>query len=136
MASYQEPRVPAFANDLSTDILQLHSAQYRNPSQLRDGDVLIVGAGNSGAEMAGDGAGTHRTIMSGRDVGQFPFRIDSAFARHILMRAVLKPMSHYLLTTSTPLGRKARLKFLTRGGPLVRTKRCNRDAARRGRGAR
>src|SRR5262245_29959942 len=54
MATYQEPRVPAFANELATAIVQLHSAEYRNPSQLREGDVLIVGAGNSGAEIAAD----------------------------------------------------------------------------------
>ena len=47
---------------------------YRNPSQLRDGDVLIVGAGNSGAEIALEAARAHKTWMSGRDVGHVPFR--------------------------------------------------------------
>jgi putative flavoprotein involved in K+ transport len=129
MASYQKPRVPSFAHQLSADICQLHSAAYRNPSQLRAGDVLVVGAGNSGAEIAVDVARRHRTFLSGRDVGQMPFRVESAFARYFLMHVFLKPMSHYVLTTSTPLGRKARPIFLTRGGPLVRTRRSNLAAA-------
>src|SRR5262249_47949610 len=49
MANYQRPRVPSFAADLRPAIVQLHSSEYRNPGQLRDGDVLIAGAGNSGA---------------------------------------------------------------------------------------
>jgi putative flavoprotein involved in K+ transport len=39
MATYQQPRLPALARELSHDILQLHSSEYRNPAQLRDGDV-------------------------------------------------------------------------------------------------
>ena len=48
MANYQRPRVPAFAPELDPGIVQLHAAGYRNPAQLRDGDVLVVGAGNRG----------------------------------------------------------------------------------------
>src|SRR5579884_417399 len=51
MSNYQQPRVPPFAHELDPGISQLHSSEYRNPSQLRDGSVLIVGAGNSGAEI-------------------------------------------------------------------------------------
>src|SRR4029453_5385685 len=51
MATYQEPRVPAFARDLDPRIVQFHSVEYRNPSQLKKGGVLIVGVGNSGAEI-------------------------------------------------------------------------------------
>ena len=56
MANYQRPRAPAFASDLDPRIVQLHSFDYRNPTQLQDGAVLIVGAGNSGAEIALDAA--------------------------------------------------------------------------------
>jgi putative flavoprotein involved in K+ transport len=48
MADFQRPRVPEFAKELNPDIVQLHSYEYRNPSQLHDGGVLIVGTGNSG----------------------------------------------------------------------------------------
>ena len=46
------PKTPAFAAELDPRIVQLHSSAYRNPSQLQEGDVLLVGAGNSGAELA------------------------------------------------------------------------------------
>jgi putative flavoprotein involved in K+ transport len=52
MATYQEPRIPAFAAELAPEIGQLHSREYRRPSQLKPGGVLVVGAGNSGAEIA------------------------------------------------------------------------------------
>ncbi|HEY7235932.1 MAG TPA: FAD-dependent oxidoreductase, partial [Gemmatimonadaceae bacterium] len=52
MSNFQTPKLPAFASQLDPRIRQLHSVEYRNPGQLRDGDVLIVGAGNSGAEIA------------------------------------------------------------------------------------
>ena len=54
------PLDPPFAGDLSPAIVQLHSAGYRNPSQLQDGGVLVVGAGNSGAEIALEVAGRPR----------------------------------------------------------------------------
>jgi putative flavoprotein involved in K+ transport len=47
--AYQTPRVPAFASDLDPTIVQIHSTEYQNPSQLQEGGVLVVGAGNSGA---------------------------------------------------------------------------------------
>src|SRR5499427_2598937 len=40
MAHYQRPRVPAFAAKLAPRIVQFHSQQYRNPSQLAPGDAL------------------------------------------------------------------------------------------------
>ena len=70
MGNYQSNRVPAFARELRPDIVQLHSCDYRNPAQLRDGGVLIVGAGNSGAEIAKDLAGRHEIWMAGPDDGR------------------------------------------------------------------
>ena len=62
--SYQRPRVPAFASQLDPQIVQLHSSEYRNPDNLQDGEVLVVGAGNSGAEIALELAKTRRTWLS------------------------------------------------------------------------
>ncbi len=45
MANYQKPRIPEFAGELAPGFVQLHSRQYRNPSQLQAGGVLIVGVG-------------------------------------------------------------------------------------------
>ncbi len=69
MGSFQRPRKPAFAAELKPDIVHGHSHEYRNPTQLRDGGVLVVGAGNSGADIALDVADGHPTWLSGRDVG-------------------------------------------------------------------
>jgi putative flavoprotein involved in K+ transport len=123
MGDHQYPRVPAFAEDLDPSIVQLHSSEYRNPSQLQDGDVLIVGAGNSGAEIAMDVVGTHRTWVAGRNTGQIPFDITGFAARLILVRLVLRGLFHRVLTIDTPIGRTIRPKILSMGGPLIRTKR-------------
>lgn len=122
MANYQHPRVPSFAHQLHQDIVQLHSRDYRSPAQLKDGDVLIVGAGNSGAEIAVEVARTHKIWMSGRNVGYVPFNIAGVAARLFLLRAVLRGLFHRVLTVSTPMGRKMRPKVLTQGGPLIRTR--------------
>jgi putative flavoprotein involved in K+ transport len=51
---YQTPRVPRIAERLPDDVVQLHSADYRRPGQLPDGDVLVVGTGQSGCQIAED----------------------------------------------------------------------------------
>jgi len=122
MATFQKPRIPDFARELDPGIRQMHSVDYRNPDQLRDGGVLIVGAGNSGAEIAIEVSRNHQTWLSGRDTGHVPFRIEGAAARLILLRLVLRGLFHHLLTINTPLGRKIRPKFLSEGGQLIRTK--------------
>jgi putative flavoprotein involved in K+ transport len=122
MANYQRPRIPAFAKELSSAIVQVHSFDYRNPSLLRPGNVLVVGAGNSGAEIALETSRTHKTWMSGRDVGHVPFYIDGLPARLFLLRVVLRVIFHRILTVATPMGRAVRPKVLHIGGPLVRTK--------------
>lgn len=120
--AYQTPWAPDFAAQLSEDVSQWHSRDYRNPAQLRPGPVLVVGAGNSGAEIALDiGRHGHRTFLSGRPVGQeTPFRPGS------LPDRVLTPLAWFVfsrvLTVRTPVGRKLRRTFRTRGTPLVRVR--------------
>ena len=103
-------------------IVQLHSFEYRNPAQFQEGAVLVVGAGNSGAEIALDAARAHDTCVAGRDTGHVPFRIDGLAARLLLVRLVLRVVFHRILTVATPMGRKVRAKVLHEGGVLVRTK--------------
>ena len=67
------PRAPAFASQLDPAINQLHSVSYQNPNQLRDGTVLVVGAGNSGVEIALDLAPQHSVWLAGRDTGFIPY---------------------------------------------------------------
>jgi putative flavoprotein involved in K+ transport len=123
MATYQEPRIPPFAGELAPEIRQLHSREYRRPAQLRPGGVLVVGAGNSGAEIALETARAgHPTWLSGRDTGKVPFRIDSALSRFVLQPLLLRVVFHRLLTVDTPMGRKLRPKVVSTGAPLIRTK--------------
>lgn len=49
---YQSPKLPDFSSAIPSDILQLHSMDYRNPYSLPDGAVLVVGTGQSGAQIA------------------------------------------------------------------------------------
>ncbi|GLI10172.1 putative oxidoreductase CzcO [Paenibacillus tyrfis] len=51
---FHTPFVPGFASGLPDEIYQMHSSAYRNPRELRDGPVLVVGAGNSGAQIAAE----------------------------------------------------------------------------------
>ena len=129
MSHYQRPRVPAFAAELSPDIVQIHSLDYRSPQQLRPGRVLVVGAGNSGAEIAIEAARTHETVMAGRDPGHIPFRIEGWAARVLLVRLVLRVLFHRVLTVATPIGRAVRPKVLHVGGPLIRVKPVDLDGA-------
>jgi len=48
---FQRPVIPAIA-PLHSHVLQLHSADYKNPQQLPQGGVLVIGAGSSGVQIA------------------------------------------------------------------------------------
>ena len=122
MADYQKPKVPEFADALDSSKFQVHSSRYRNPDQLRDGEVLVVGFGNSGTDIALDISRTHPTIISGNPGPAIPFALESWFGVNVGTRlvsfATLK-----VLTTSTPMGRRARPKMmLTKKPPLVRVR--------------
>jgi putative flavoprotein involved in K+ transport len=74
---FQTPVVPALARQLPPDVLNLHSADYRNPTQvLGAGRVLVVGAANSGLQIAAELAATHAvTVAVGSRPLQLPQRI-------------------------------------------------------------
>jgi putative flavoprotein involved in K+ transport len=119
--AHRDPRVPAIARELDPSILQLHSTEYRNPSQLRDGAVLVVGAGNSGADISLELSATHPTWLSGPIRGHIPPDIDTAFARNVAFR-VIRFIGMHVLTQRTPIGRRVKAKFGSKGDPLVRVK--------------
>jgi putative flavoprotein involved in K+ transport len=64
------PRVPSFANEISAAIKQIVPSEYRRPSQLPDGNVLIVGASATGAQIAEElnEAGREVTLAVGTHV--------------------------------------------------------------------
>lgn len=107
---YHAPRIPAFARRLDPSIFQIHSSAYCSPDQLPKGDVLVVGAGNSGAEISVELAATRRTYLSGRDTGWAPA---------VLLRSRLFWWLIDRITVDTELGRKAREFDRQRGTPLV-----------------
>ena len=120
--AFNNPRVPSFARELDQSIVQLHSKEYRKPSQIQEGGVLIVGAGNSGAEIAIELAPHHQTWLSGPDTGQEPARAGSRLDR------LVTPIMWFMatrLTVKTAPGRKLRDHFLDppRGIPLGRVRR-------------
>lgn len=53
-SGYHVPKVPKIAEQLPEDIVQLHSSEYKNPQSLPDRDVLVVGTGQSGCQIAED----------------------------------------------------------------------------------
>jgi putative flavoprotein involved in K+ transport len=109
---YHVPIVPRMAERLSPDVLQLHSEQYRNPQALPDGAVLVVGSGQSGAQIAEDlhlaGRQVHLAVgdaprcarfYRGRDVvawlaemGYYDMPVD----RHPLREGVRDNTNHYV----------------------------------------
>ena len=48
----QTPNIPDFASRIDNSIVQIHTSQYRNPAQLPEGRVLVVGTGQSGCQIA------------------------------------------------------------------------------------
>ena len=59
---FQRHRVPAFSINLSVEIDQLHAGDYRSPRGLPPGNVLVVGSGQSGCQIA------EELYQSGRQV--------------------------------------------------------------------
>ena len=118
--SNQVPKVPGFADDFHPSIVQLHSSQYRNPSQLQEGAVLVVGAGNSGAEIAFEVSRARPTFLSGKPSGEIPVRHGPAMARFVF--PVIRFVGHHVLTLRTPIGRKVQPRFISHSAPLIRVK--------------
>ena len=126
---FRDPVVPGFARELDPSIRQLHSNDYRDPEQLQEGPVLVVGAAHSGGDIAYEIAlAGHETLLSGRDTGQIPFRLDGRLMRFVF--PVLRFVWTRVLTVRTPIGRKARAKMRAHGGPLLRVKNADLRTAR------
>jgi len=111
---YRHPNIPGFAAELDPAIAQLHSSAYRNPGQLPEGGVLVVGAGNSGAEIAVELAESRRTYLSGRDTGHLPVSL--------IHNRLSLWLADHAFTIDTRLGRKMSEAMGRRGDPLVRLK--------------
>ena len=61
---FQVPNVPAFATDLGSDVVQMHSTGYRRPSDVPEGTVVVVGGGNTGFQIAKELSATHSVHLA------------------------------------------------------------------------
>lgn len=112
--AYQKQRIPPFADDLDPAIGQLSSTEYRNPEQLQAGDVLVVGAGNSGAEIALDVAESGRKVwLSGPNTGHMKRTILGKGIFWWLWRTLFR------VKVDSWVGRRLRSKLLGGGAALL-----------------
>jgi putative flavoprotein involved in K+ transport len=118
--AHRIPKVPAFASELDPRIVQLHSGEYLNPSQLQEGDVLLVGAGNSGAELSVELARGRHCVLAGPKVGEIPVRHGTLPGR--LGFRVFRFLGHRVVKTDNPIGRKLGAKLGSKPDPLIRTR--------------
>ena len=112
VSGYHVPSIPRIAERLPAEIVQVHSSNYRNPDQLPEGGVLVVGTGQSGCQIAEDlhlaGRKVHLSLGSaprsprlyrGRDaitwlhdMGQYAMTVDD----HLKGAAVRRQANHYM----------------------------------------
>jgi putative flavoprotein involved in K+ transport len=112
VSGYHVPKIPPMSDRLDRSVRQLHSSAYRNPESLPPGDVMVVGTGQSGCQIAEDlhlaGRKVHLVVGSaprcprvyrGReavewldDLGQYDLPVD----QHKLKENVRKNANHYL----------------------------------------
>jgi len=110
---FQRPKVPAVAALLDRGIQQRHSSDYRSPFELPDGPVLVVGAGNSGAQIALELA-RHRPVwLAGRDTGHLPRRLLGRDLFDWIWPAARR------LTVETRIGRRMRRSIRGGGDALI-----------------
>jgi putative flavoprotein involved in K+ transport len=125
--AYDRPRIPEFATDMDPSITQLHSAEFRSLAQLREGPVLVVGASNSGAEIALMASRDHHTVLCGRNVGKMPFRPEDRMSK--VFDTFFWFFVNHIATLDTPIGRKAQPSIRDHGLPLERVQPSDLTAA-------
>ena len=69
---FQQPFVPAVATQLAPEIYQAHSVQYRRPSEVSEGTILVVGGGNTGFQIAEELSSTHDHVVLAVGSRQMP----------------------------------------------------------------
>jgi putative flavoprotein involved in K+ transport len=73
---FQTPWILAIHRDAAPDVVQLHTAAYKNERQLRPGPVLVAGSGNSGVQIAVELAASRPVVLSmGRPRPFLPLRL-------------------------------------------------------------
>lgn len=118
--AFHTPYIPDYAAVIDPSIIQLHSSAYRNPNDMPAQNVMVVGAGNSGAEIALELAKSGKKVwLAGRDVGRPPAnKLGKLFGGRLLWWYL-----HRVMTVDTPFGRRMKANVLMHGNPLVRIQR-------------
>lgn len=109
---YHRPKIPPLARCFPSSVLQLHSSEYKNPESLPDKPVLIVGTGQSGAQIAEDlhlaGKEVHLCVggaprsprrYRGRDVVEWLDKMgyyDTPIDHHADQRQTREKTNHYV----------------------------------------
>lgn len=110
----QRPHVPGFASRVAGRVRQWHSSAYRRPEEVPAGKVLVVGAGNSGAQVAIELAAAGReVVLSGGDPGSIPRTLLGRDIYDWLWPTVMRP------AVDSRLGRRLMDGRLFSGDPLV-----------------
>ena len=125
--AHRLPIVPAFASELDPSIRQLHSVDYHGPEQFADGAVLVVGAANSGTDVALDAARAgHPVTLAGRHPGHVPVDIDTPIS-NLIGGIFVRYMRS--ITVDSARGRKMKAEELEHGVMLVRNKPADLERA-------
>ena len=119
--AFQRPRIPAFAAELSPQLRQLHSSEYRNADQLAEGPTLVVGLSHSGSDIAVELAASRTTHLSGRRHGQIPASIETPVGYRFFW-PMMKFLGSTVLTVRTPIGRRLAPRMRAGGAPLLRNR--------------
>lgn len=118
VGAHHRPLVPPFAAQVARSITQVHSLGYHGPEDLAAGPVLVVGAANSGTDIALEAAAAgHETTIAGRNPGQIPGRIDTPIG-NLISSIFIRRLRN--LTLDTEKGRQAAEAQRGHGVNLVR----------------
>lgn len=125
--AHRIPVVPPFASELDPSIRQFHSLDYRGPEQFADGPVLVVGAANSGTDIALEAARSgHAVTLAGRHPGHVPVDIDTPIG-NLLAGVFISRLRR--MTIDSPKGQAMKHAVLAHGVMLVRNKPAALDRA-------
>jgi putative flavoprotein involved in K+ transport len=133
--AYSRPWIPDSSMLLTSSIHQVHSSGYRRPGEVIGDQILVVGFGTSGVEIAIElAADGRRVLLSGRPTAQALSKFVPAIfeGKNPILRligAAYWNFMHRVVTIDTPLGRKAKSQISLRGQPLVRLNRADAVAA-------